>query len=251
MKYIFLFSLLIFIFSCDNNMGTGKRYPIEQTHGHSHQYSDHSHEEEDDHLFHIENPNQNIDGSEGNIYASANRNLWQRPELIVQHLGDLEGKILADIGAGPNGYFSFIVAANTQVKKVLALDIDQEALDLINKSKPSYNNIPDDKLETRLVKPDDPLLENKEVNVILIAYTLTYIDNKKEYLMNLRKSLPVGGRLVIVDYKMKEIPPMFPPRSQRMPLYEMEDLVEESGFKRILTDDYSLGSQYVVVALNL
>jgi len=231
-------------------MGTGKRYPIEQTHGHSHQYSDHNHEDEEDHLFHIENPAQDIAGFEGNIYASANRSLWQRPELIVQHLGNLEGKTLADIGAGPIGYFSLIVAANTQVKKVLALDIDQEALDLINKSKLNYNNIPDDKLETRLVKADDPLLGDKEVEVILISSTLTYIENKKSYLMNLRKSLPVGGRLVIVDYKMKEIPDMFPPRSQRLPLYEMEDLVDESGFKRIRSDDVSLKDQYIIVALN-
>ena len=62
--------------------------------------------------------------------------------------------------------------------------------------------------------------------------------------------MPVGGRLVIVDYKMKEIPDIFPPQSDRIPLYQMEDLIDDAGYKRVVTDDNSLQYQYIIVALN-
>ncbi len=247
MKNLLLICLLFFIASCDNSLGPGKRYPIEQTHGHSHQHSDKNHHHDSETEIGVENPIKDITGFEDNIYASANRSLWQRPELVIQHLGNLEGKTMVDIGAGPIGYFSFIAATHTKVEKVLALDIDEEAIDWMNKeaNTESYK-----KIETKLVQPDDPQLGDQIVDVVLIASTLTYIDDKKGYLMKLRKNMPVGGRLVILDYKMKEIPKAFPRRAERLPLFEMEDIVDSAGFKRTLSDDHSLKFQYIIVAIN-
>lgn len=250
MKNIFLLSLIfILLFSCDHK-GPGKRYPIEQTHGHGHNDNNHhEHHGEEHSSLGVNNPIKDIASSEDNAFASAKRDLWQRPDLIIPHLGNMENKTMADIGAGPVGYFSFIVAWHTKVKKVLALDIDKKAIDDIEQTKIKKRDILGDRIETRLVKPNDPLLEKNEVDVILISSTLTYIDDKIAYLNNLREKLPVSGRLVIVDYKMKEIPEIFPPRSERIPLFEMEELVDKAGFKRIVTDDISLDFQYIIVAL--
>ncbi len=231
-------------------MGPGKRYPIEQKHGHPHHHEDHAHEEEMESPLGLNNPIKDLSILKDDVYASENRDLWQRPDLIIHHLGNLEGKIIADIGAGPVGYFSFIVAANTNVKKVLALDIDKEAISFMNEMKVKTKNLLGDKIETRLVQPEDPLLKDKEVDVILISSTLTYIQDKIAYLKDLRNKMPVGGRLVIVDYKMKEIPDFFPARNQRIPLYSMEELIDKAGFKRIVTDDTSLQYQYIIIALN-
>lgn len=247
MKNILLFSLLLIFFSCDNK-GPGKRYPIEQTHGHKHNDNDYDHSHQEESTYGVNNPVKDIASSEDNAFASANRDLWQNPGLILRHLGILENKTLADIGAGPVGYFSFIIAKYTKVNKVLALDIDQKVIDDIENYKINLN-YSQDRIETRLVKPNDPLLKENEVDVVLISSTLTYIDDKIAYLQNLREKLPTAGRLVIVDYKMKEIPDAFPPRSERIPLFEMEEIVDKSGFKRIVTDDISLDFQYIIVAL--
>lgn len=249
MKNILLYILLIFFFACDN-MGPGKRYPIEQSHGHNHKsYEEHSHDHEEDSGYGISSPIKDIASSEDNAFSSAKRDLWQRPNVVLSHLGNLKNKTMADVGAGPIGYFSFTVAKYTPVKKVLALDIDQNAIDEMEEIKKQLDKDFQDRIETRLVKPNDPLLIENEVDVILISSTLTFIDDKVGYLKNLREKLPNSGRLVIVDHKMKEIPEEFPPRSLRIPLYEMEDIIDKAGFKRIVTDDISLDFQYIIVAL--
>ena len=130
MKNLSILLLLFILSSCLDSQGSGKRYPIEQTHGHQH----HDHEGHEDHEHEnasplgVSNPIKGMNSGKEDIFSSAKRDLWQRPDLIIYHLGNLAGKTMADIGAGPVGYFSFIVAANTKVKKVLALDIDQEAI---------------------------------------------------------------------------------------------------------------------------
>lgn len=252
MKNLCILLLLVTLTSCMDTQGSGKRYPIEQTHGHQHHnHEDHEgHEHKNDSPLGVNNPIKGMNSGKEDAFSSDNRDLWQRPDLIIYHLGNLEGKTMADVGAGPVGYFSFIVAANTNVKKVLALDIDEEAIAFMEEMKIKTKNLLGDKIETRLVKPEDPLLNDKEVEVILISSTLTYIKNKVAYLKDLRNKMPVGGRLVIVDYKMKEIPDFFPPSDQRIPLFELESLIDKAGFKRIVTDDTTLKYQYIVVALN-
>ncbi len=50
---------------------------------------------------------------------------WQKPEWVIEQLGDLTGKTVADIGAG-TGYFAFRIAR--KAKKVIAIDIDERFL---------------------------------------------------------------------------------------------------------------------------
>ncbi len=248
----YLILLICLFLSCENELGNSTKYPIKQSHSHQHHDGtehDHKHEKASEIKRSLKetlagNPNDK------SIYSSKNRSDWQRPDLVINHLGSLNGKVLADIGAGPAGYFSAIIASETNVEKVIALDIDQGSLDFINKLVRENPSQLGGKIETRLAEPQNSKLNDKEADVILISNTLTYIEDKISYLTKLKASMPTGGRLVIVDYKMKEIPNMFPPSSERIPLYEMEQIVDNSGFKRIVSDDLTLQFQYVIVALN-
>ncbi len=249
MKIYFSLIIILFIaFSCKNDFNSSQKYPIKQTHSHDHDHGDEHHEHA--HPVNINNPLNTKVTKTGSIYGSENRDTWQRPDLIINHFGNLKGKKLADIGAGPTGYFSFIIASNTNVEKVIALDIDQKALDFMGGIIEDNAQTLEGKVETRLVGATDAQLKEEEVDVILISSTLTFIDDKVAYLKALRTAMPTGGKLVIVDHKMKEIPAMFPPVGQRIPLFEMEQIIDKAGFKRIVTDDTSLQFQYVVVALN-
>ncbi len=189
-----------------------------------------------------------IVNSEEDIYASKNRDLWQQPQTIINYLGDLTDKTLADIGAGPNGYFTFTIATRTNVKKIIAIDIDKDALKYIDDYKLKLNQEQKNKIETRLVSPTDPQLKNEEVDFILVSNTLTYIDDKLSYLKKLRNGLSQNGKILIIDSKMKKLPKIFPSRKYRMPLYKMEELIEEAGFTHILSDDLVLNYQYIVLA---
>ena len=52
---------------------------------------------------------------------------WQKPDLILQSFGSiLQGSRIADIGAGPTGFFTFWLAQRGAF--VIAIDIDPSAL---------------------------------------------------------------------------------------------------------------------------
>jgi SAM-dependent methyltransferase len=158
----------------------------------------------------------------------------------------MNDKTIVDIGAG-TGFFAIRVTPSAQ--KVIALDIDQRFLDIIDSTKVA--DLPAEyqgRLETRLTPRDSPNLRANEADGVLIVNTFMYIENKLEYLQKLKPCLKHGGRLVIVDFKRKrtEIGPL--PRERRAPLYEVEDLLYEAGYRNIQAIDTELNYQYIVIA---
>lgn len=177
------------------------------------------------------------------------RLIWQQPGKILSLFGDLTGKTVADVGAG-SGFFTVQLAYRNA--KVLALDIDKKSIDFINNLKVALNEKGSigENIETRLVAPDNTYLKNEEVDYILIVNTLPYISNRIPYLRHLTKALKKGGKIVIVDFKMKKIPDeVGPPLSERLPLYKVEQDLEKAGFTLLKSDDASLDFQYVVQAI--
>lgn len=174
------------------------------------------------------------------------RDVWQKPSIVIDLLGDLSSKTVADIGAG-TGYFTFRFALKAE--KVIAIDIENRFLEIINTFK---RNLPSDvagRIETRLAKPNDPLLEKEEVDLIVIINTIGEIQYRKAYLRTLLPGLKKGGQLVILDYKMKNLPiENAPPQNDRVPLNVIEKELDESGYVNVVSNDTSLDYQYIVFA---
>jgi len=103
------------------------------------------------------------------------RNIWQKPEMVISMLGDLNGKTVADIGAG-SGYFAFRLTPKAE--KVIGIDIDPGFISFLDSMKvrlpESYRN----RFESRLAKPDDPMLGPGEADAVIIVNTYAYIDNR-------------------------------------------------------------------------
>src|SRR5947208_1804156 len=55
----------------------------------------------------------------------------ERPAVLIDAMGLKETDVVADIGAG-TGYFTFRIASKIPRGKVLAVDIQQEMLDMLN-----------------------------------------------------------------------------------------------------------------------
>ncbi len=176
---------------------------------------------------------------------NSSRGAWQKPELVLSKLGDLSEQTVADIGAGL-GYFSFQMLQSA--KKVIAVDIDPNMIDFMDQFKTRFPDSLQVKFETRLAKASNPNLERVEVDLIVIINTIAYIEDKVNYLRNLKPSLKYGGRIMIMDYKMKNLEIDAPPKDQRIYLAEMEDVLEEAGFRNIISDDTSLDFQYMIFA---
>jgi len=173
------------------------------------------------------------------------RNNWQKPRKVIDRLGALKNKVVADIGAG-SGYFSFQLLPSAG--KVIAIDIDQNALAQIDTLARSLSSTLYSKLETRLVGFDDPKLKDEEIDIVFLSNTYSYIENKVDYLKTVYKGVKPKGRIYIVDFKMKILPQIFPKAEERIPLFEVERHLEEAGFKHIFSDDKSLDYQYIVIA---
>lgn len=174
-----------------------------------------------------------------------NRRNWQKPREVIRSLGDLSDKTVADIGAG-SGYFSFRLVQTAN--KVIAIDIDKDAVEEIDSLKAFLPDELKSKMETRLVNSDNPMLKNEEVDVVFISNTYTEIQNRLDYLKTVKEGIKPGGKIYIVDYKKKRLPPFLPAQEARLPLYQVENELETAGFQLFPSNDQMLDYQYIVIA---
>ena len=175
------------------------------------------------------------------------RQVWQKPNLVIDLLGDLEDKTIADIGAG-TGYFAIRLAE--KAKKVIAIEIDERFINFIDSVK--LANLAEEfhsNLETRITVSSSSGLKAGEADVILMVNTYSYIDNRSKYFRTLKSRLRPGGRLVVVDFKKKRIGIDYPSQSDRLPLYVVENELIDAGFSIQSSDDCSLEYQYILLAM--
>jgi SAM-dependent methyltransferase len=178
-------------------------------------------------------------------YNDTQRLIWQKPEVVIDLLGDLENQTVADIGAG-TGFFSLRLAQ--KAKKVIAIDIDPRFIEYLDSAKVwELPEMYQDRLEARLARPKDPKLKANEADVAIIVNTYIYIPDRVNYVKNLMKGLSDNGKLLIVDFKKKRTP-VGPPRSVRIPLYKVEEELYKAGYSSVKTFDTMLDYQYVLIA---
>ena len=178
-------------------------------------------------------------------YEDPERSEWQNPELVVQKLGDLQDKVVADIGAG-TGYFTFRMAEKGA--QIIAIDIDERFLSYIEERKTELQHIiPEDRVETRLSLENDPLLKKGEVDAALLVNTYHFLGNRVEYLKKIKNGLKQGGKLIIVDYKAGQMP-VGPPEEVKISPDEATDELLQAGFENIDVDESGLQFQYIISA---
>ncbi|MEK7255929.1 MAG: class I SAM-dependent methyltransferase [Bacteroidota bacterium] len=179
-------------------------------------------------------------------YDPPGRDIWQKPELIIQKMGDLSGKTVADIGAG-SGFFSRRLTE--YAGKVIAIEIDPRLVHFMDSVKQvALSPELQTRFETRLASSNNSMLKPGEADYAIILNTFIYFKNRQEYLKHLLEVLPEGGRVLIVDFKKKRIPIKYPPANIRLELFEVENELLAAGFKNITSDDCSLDYQYIVIA---
>jgi len=177
-------------------------------------------------------------------FENKDRGIWQKPDLVISLLGNLEGKTVADIGAG-TGYFTFRLVP--KAKKVIGIDIDRRFIlfmDSIKAKLPeSYRN----RFESRLAKYDDPLLAPEEADAVMIVNTYGYMEHRVQYLKTLYKGMSPGARLLVIDFKKNNLP-IGPPEAYKVALREVESEMTSAGFLIERMDNKSLDYQYIIIA---
>ena len=181
--------------------------------------------------------------------ASQNENVgrytWQKPELIINKLGDIQGKTIADIGAG-TGYF--VIRLASKEADVLAVDIDPVMINYIDSVKELLPTETQARITTRLAKADDPMLKEAEVDIAIIINTVSYIAQLEDYLTTLKQGIKPEGTIMILDYKNKIIDIPAPPLDDRISIGRLQTYLANAGYKNIIVDDTSLEYQYIITA---
>ena len=178
-------------------------------------------------------------------YLHTNRVIWQKPEVVINLLGDISDKTIADIGAG-SGFFSLRLAP--LAKKVIAIDIEPkfvQYLDSIRHIELSPEIAA--RLEPRLAKAQDARLQPDEVDVVLIVNTYMYIDKRVEYLKRLSNGIRPNGKILIIDFKKKRTS-LGPKMEIRVPQFQVEEELEKAGFRILQSNDTALDYQYILLA---
>jgi ubiquinone/menaquinone biosynthesis C-methylase UbiE len=121
--------------------------------------------------------------------------------------------VVADIGAG-TGYFSFRLAPKVVQGKVLAVDIQQEMLDLLMEAakKQAVTNV-----EPILGTTADPKLPKNGVDVVLMVDAYHEFDQPREMMEAIVAGLKPGGRVVLVEYRAED------PAVRIKPLHKMTE----------------------------
>jgi SAM-dependent methyltransferase len=129
------------------------------------------------------------------------REIEEAPGILVDALKLKPGMVVADVGAG-SGYLTFRMAPKVAPEgKVLAVDIQQEMLDIIvakGKQQKLTNIVP------VLGTITDPKLPANSVDLILMVDVYHEFDHPYEMTQAMVKSLKPGGRLVFVEYRMED-----------------------------------------------
>lgn len=129
-------------------------------------------------------------------YDRENRAEKLQIERVMDLLQIKEGTTVADIGAG-GGWFSAIASKRVGNKgKVYAVDINDKAIEYINKRKEKDNLT---NVEAVLGETDDPQLKKNSIKAVLILNTYHEIAEPIIYLKNLLPTLKKGALVGIID----------------------------------------------------
>ena len=174
-----------------------------------------------------------------NIYSQRawqERDQWQRAEELIGHLNVRAGNIVADVGSH-EGYMTLKLATAVGTRgKVYAVDVDQDKLDKLQKNLNASHVTQVLPTKGQYDNPNLPV----GVDAVLILDAYHEMDAYKAMLGHIKRSLKVGGRLVIcepiADARRKADRKEQKRKHELGIAYALDDLLE-AGFHIVLQQD--------------
>ena len=142
------------------------------------------------------------------------------------------GAAVADIGTGDDPFHPLHIAkAVGSSGRVLCIDIDGKALEQL-RGKLKENGATN--IETRLGKPDDPMLPANSVDAVLISNAYHEMSEHAAMLTHIRAALRPEGRLVVIESiseKNKSLPRESQARDHELSPEILGDELKAAGFE--------------------
>jgi ubiquinone/menaquinone biosynthesis C-methylase UbiE len=184
-------------------------------------------------------PPENLPQLEG-----PDRDVWQRPDQIMDALNIAEGSVVGELGAG-SGWFTIRLARRVGPNgKVYAEDIQPQMIEVIRRRVPR-ENLSDKVVDTRLGTAADPKLPVGELDAVLICDAYHEMEQPVALLRNAAGALKKNGRLGIVEFTMAGGGPG-PPMDERVDPERVIREASEAGL-RLIARPNMLRYQYMLV----
>jgi len=124
----------------------------------------------------------------------------EAPSKAIALLDLAPDTVIADIGAG-SGYYSFRIAPLVPEGKVIAIDIQQEMLDFLNRQS--------EKLKIQNVEPhlgsiESIQLPENTLDAALMVDAYHEFSHPAEILASLHKALKPGGKIYLLEYRAED-----------------------------------------------
>jgi len=153
------------------------------------------------------------------------------PQALLKELGVVTGHLVGDLGCGGAGYFTLPAARLVgEMGKVYAVDILKAALEgVASKAKlENFNNI--ETVWSDLERVGATKIPEATLDEALLVNILFQSRQNSSLLQEAHRLLKVGGKLLLVDWKV-EPTPIGPPVQNRMSPEAVQKIVLQAGFK--------------------
>ena len=176
------------------------------------------------------------------LLEGPDRDVWQKPEQIMDALAIADGATVADLGAG-GGWFTIRLARRVGPNGlVYAEDIQPQMVESIARrvQREGLTNV-----KTLLGAADDPRLPKGRIDAVLIVHTYHEMEDPVTLLRNVARALSPKGRVGIVDFTMGGGGPG-PPMDERV---DPERVITDAAVAglRLLKRDTFIRYQYLLV----
>lgn len=178
------------------------------------------------------------------LLDAPDRELWQRPDLIMDAMGIADGSVVADIGAG-SGWFTIRLARRVGPQGIVyAEDVQQEMITALSRrvGREGFNHV-----KPVLGTINDPKLGAQSLDGALMVDSFHEVDARDRVTMlsNLAKALKPQGRLGIVDFRLDGTGPG-PAPEERVSPDVVIDAAQKAGLKLIRQEPF-LEYQYFLI----
>ena len=149
------------------------------------------------------------------------REMEEAPSRAIALLDLSQDAVIADIGAG-SGYYSFRISPLVPKGKVIAVDIQQEMLDLLETESAKREVI---NVQPHLGAIDDIQLPPGTLDAALMVDSYHEFSHPIEMLTSLHKALKPGGKIYLLEYRAED------PRVPIKPLHKMSETQARKEFE--------------------
>ena len=121
------------------------------------------------------------------------------------------------------------------------MDTEQAMLDHVQ----SREEIVQERVVPILATPNDPMLPEDTIDLVLTVNTWHHIKKRTRYARRLEKNLTPEGRVAVIDFRMGELP-VGPPPEDRVSRDDVIAEFEKAGW-RFVAESVALPYQYVLI----